>query len=218
MHNPRDNGLVRKLWHKHRPTALLTIVVAGTLVTTALARAEHHSSADRRTAAPAPNVKPVAAALRFAVLGRRAARASATGPYGLPPGAVYAASIGQQEIYALQRSGPQAPGAPEEGAEVCLIDRAASDGVSMACSPATKAEQEGVELLSIETGGSLTDAVLLPDGVRSVEFTDRNGSSRTVPVDNNVAVDEDPDLASLHYTVPDGTSKTTSIAEAVGQG
>jgi hypothetical protein len=218
MHNPRHNSPVSMLWHKHRLTALAIIVAAGTLVTTALATTDHHRSADRRRAAPPRNPTPVPAGSRFAVLAHPVARASATGPYAPPPGAVYAASVGQHEIFALQRSGPETPGAPEVGAEVCLVDQEGSDGGGMACSAAAKAEQEGVELLSIETGTNLTDAVLVPNGVTSVEFTDHDGSSRTVQVTNNVAVVEDPDLASLHYTVPGGVSKSTDIAEVTSRG
>lgn len=212
MRHP-GNTPILTLWARHRLTALAAIVAAGTLVTTALATTDHHRSLDRNMATPRPNRTPVAATRRFAVLAHPAARASATGTDAPPPGAVYAASIGRHEIFALQRSGPAAPGAPDQGAEVCLIDREGSDGGGMACSPDAKAEQEGVELLSIETGASLTDAVLVPNGVRSVEFTDRGGSTRTVQVHNNVAVVEDPNLASLHYTVPGGADKTTNIAE-----
>jgi hypothetical protein len=201
-------------WRNHRAiTTLAAVMTAGTLVTGALAATAHNKSTDHHARADSHRLKPLPAGLRFSVFSRPVAHATVSGPDALPPGAIYAATVGRHEIFALQRSGPEVLGAPNVGPEVCVLDREGALGGGMACSPTANAEQEGVELLSIETGASLTDALLLPNGVTSVEFTDRNGSSRTIPVADNVAVVEDPDLESLHYTLPGGVTKRTDVAE-----
>lgn len=214
MRKLRPTSSMFTLWRKHRAiTTLAAVMTAGTLVTGALAATTHDKSAGNRTRADRPHSKRVAARLRFSLLSRPIARASASGPDALPPGAIHAVTVGRHEIFALQRSGPEVPGARNVGPEVCVLDREGALAGGMACSPAANAEEEGVELLSIETGTSLTDALLVPDGVNSVVFTDRDGSSRTVAVADNVAVVEDPNLASLHYTLPSGATKSTDVAE-----
>lgn len=214
MRKPRHTSSMFTPWRKHRAiTTLAAVMSAGTLVTGALAATTHDKSAGNHTRAHRHHSKPLAARLRFSLLSRPVARATASGPDALPPGAIYAATVGRHEIFALQRSGPGVPGAPNVGPEVCVLDREGALAGGMACSPAANAEEEGVELLSIETGTSLTDALLVPDGVNSVVFTDRDGSSRTIPVADNVAVVEDPNLASLHYTLPGGATKSTDVAE-----
>jgi hypothetical protein len=90
------------------------------------------------------------------------------------------------------------------------------DGGS-ACESAAKAEQDGVQLVSGEKGGDdATYAVLVPNGVNNVAFTDSNGDSQTVSVTNNVAAIEGSALPSVHYVVPGGQSVTTNLAQSAG--
>lgn len=214
MSHSRYPSSRRPAWHRHpRATTIAAALVVGTLATTALAAPDNGRLARRVSALRGRQFKVMPASSRFAVLARASARASANGLDSIPPGAVHAATVGQHEMFVLQRSGPAAPGAPNRGAEVCLIEQEETAAGGMACAALATAEQEGVDLLTIETGATLTDAVLVPNGVSSVEATDSNGTSRTIPVSNNVAVIEDSALASVHYAVPGGVDKTTSIAE-----
>jgi len=56
---------------------------------------------------------------------------------------------------------------------------------------------------------------LLPNGVTSVRFRDRDGSSSEVAVRNNVIEHEDANIASVSYTLPDGAMQTTNVGAVV---
>lgn len=62
---------------------------------------------------------------------------------------------------------------------------------------------------------ALRVTALLPNGVSSVQFTDRDGSSYSVPVTNNVVVHEDIDIAGVSYALSDGVTETTNVAAVV---
>ena len=54
---------------------------------------------------------------------------------------------------------------------------------------------------------------LVPNGVTSVNVIDRDGSSHTVAVANNVAMDEDANASVVNYSTPDHRTHTTEIAK-----
>jgi hypothetical protein len=56
---------------------------------------------------------------------------------------------------------------------------------------------------------------MVPNGVPSVKFTDRDGSSYAVPVTNNVVEREDLNVASVSYVLPGGENNTTNVAAMV---
>src|ERR1700744_5347563 len=188
--------------------ALVIFAASGALVATALGatsrrQKSHRSSTSLLQARP---VGHAAAALRFSVLSPRMAHVASTGPNGLPSGVIPAQTVGGNGFYVLERPQLSVSVAPQVGQEICVVDRHGLGG-DMACSSVARAGREGIDLLTKESGGTISDAVLVPNGVKSVAFTDRDGSTRTVPVINNVAAVEDAELASVHYSVPGGVSK-----------
>ncbi|HXA54238.1 MAG TPA: hypothetical protein VNV37_05120, partial [Solirubrobacteraceae bacterium] len=118
-----------------------------------------------------------------------------------PPGAILASVTGSNEVYVLHRN----------GGEDCVMVLHGSGGG--ACAPASTAEAEGAVGIFEQGEGAtapgspatLQVATLVPNGVGSVVFTDRNGTSRAVTVTNNVAVEEGMGISSVSYTLPNGT-------------
>jgi hypothetical protein len=58
--------------------------------------------------------------------------------------------------------------------------------------------------------------ILVPDGVETVTFIDKDGSEHTVPVTNDVVVRTDPSLASAKYVMPDQTPHTVKVPKFFG--
>src|SRR4029077_9526036 len=81
-------------------------------------------------------------------------------------------------------------------------------------------EEEGIVGISVEGAGAtapgsastLRVTAMVPNGVTSVKFTDRDGSSYEGPVANNVVEREDIGAASVSYSLPGGGNQTTNVA------
>jgi hypothetical protein len=104
------------------------------------------------------------------------------------------------ELYAWHRS-PQ---------EDCLVDVEGGSETTVACSPSSAAEAEGISWVgtnSAATGtpGGVGVVAMVPDGVAKVEVMGADGSTGTVEVVNNVADDTtQADVKEYRYTMPDG--------------
>jgi hypothetical protein len=104
------------------------------------------------------------------------------------------------ELYAWHR-------APQED---CLVDVEGGSETTVACSPSSAAEAEGISWVgtnSAATGtpGGVGVVAMVPDGVPKVEVTGADGSTGTVEVVNNVANDTtQADVKEYRYTMPDG--------------
>ncbi|MGP0100571.1 MAG: hypothetical protein ACLPUT_02985 [Solirubrobacteraceae bacterium] len=124
-----------------------------------------------------------------------------------PPGAILGTVDGHSEIYAWQRSSE----------EVCVVDLQASGQGGIGCDKPSVAEAHGVTVALMPVAGStLSVATLVPNGVKSVVYSDHSGASRTATVSRNVVAVEDPSLASIHYTLPDGTTETVAVPSQAG--
>lgn len=136
----------------------------------------------------------------FSVLSRHSAHvASAHG--GLPSTAVFARTVGDNNVYAFERvRGLQA--------EICVADQL-SETTATACGPTAAAEQEGMNLILPNLGTAPTVVVLVPNGVGAVSFVNSNGAT-SVGVVNNVAVAEGATTA-YHYATPSGGQKTVAL-------
>lgn len=165
--------------------------------------------------------------LPFAVLNRRTARVSQRSIAGLL-GAVFAKSYDGREVFVWH--GLRSEAAPPyslsmhgSGEQICLISQGLSNasGVGRAdggvCASASVASETGIIDIA-ETGSSLYRrvTVLVPNGVKQVTFTDRDGASYNVTVNNNVVVNDDQTLAkppamAISFTLPDGTVESASM-------
>jgi hypothetical protein len=201
-----DVGSARSL--TGRTGAVMLVVaaaIAGMLVATALA-----SSGSQGHMRRAMKAGDIAVLLHHPKGLARIAQAGSLNPQ---PGSILAAVVGRTAVYALHNS----------NGEDCVINLTASAGGGSVCAPAPQVEAQGVVGISQEGEGAtapgapatLRVSALVPNGVTSVRFTDRNGASSEVPVTNNVVVREDVDIASVHYTLPSGGSQTTNVAAVV---
>ncbi len=172
---------------------VIAAVAACTLVATALAasgsaKKTHHSAG------------------KLAVLTPHLARAAKSAL--IPAGAVLATVADGAEVYADQNASD----------EDCIIHVTPNAGGGSVCAPASQVEAEG-EVGVGRSGAS--DAVrvsaLVPNGVTNLRFVDRDGSSYTVGVTNNVVEHQDGSVASVGYTLPNGKVHTTNIAAIVDQ-
>jgi hypothetical protein len=114
-----------------------------------------------------------------------------------PPGAVLADVITTggvtNELYAWHRT-PQ---------EDCLVDIEGSHESITACSPSSAAETKGVAFVGKSESSSATNvAVLVPNGVKAVQITESNGSTRSVVVVNNVMDYAASDITGFSYVMP----------------
>jgi hypothetical protein len=98
-----------------------------------------------------------------------------------------------------------------EGTEYCVSVNQVGGMTAQACGRPETASSEGIEFAMGGKNTAPTVALLLPDGVSSATFTDTDGSEHTVAVQNNVAVRTDPNMASVHYVMPDHMSKTVKV-------
>jgi hypothetical protein len=176
--------------------AIAALAMAGTLLTTALTASGHvtHHRLNRKPG--------------FAVLSHplKHARIASAGGVQAPPSADLGGVIGGHAIYAWQR----------EAGKICLVDIDNVGGSGGACSATASAEEKGVNLINLPVGGNtLSVVLLLPNGVKTVTFTDRDGSTRVENVTNNVAEDEDDNLASVSYTTPSGANEGIDVAALV---
>jgi hypothetical protein len=175
---------------------IAAFATAGTLLTTALTASGHaaHHRLNRK--------------LGFAVLAHpvKHAHVASANQLQAPPGAALGAVVGNHALYAWQR----------EVGKICLVNIDSLGGSGGACSATASAEEKGVDLITLPVNGhTLSVALLLPNGVSAVTFTDRDGSTNVVNVTNNVVEDEDENLAAVNYTMPSGASEGFNVAELV---
>lgn len=195
-----------------RAVAVLAVMagaVAGTLmVTAALASSNHPGHVTGGT-----GIAIFSHHHRSSQLARIASASTLTPP----PGAILASVTGSNEVYVLHRNGG------EDCVMVLHVSVSVSGSGGGACAPASAAEAEGAVGIFEQGEGAtapgspatLQVATLVPNGVGSVVFTDRNGASRAVTVTNNVVVEEDMGISSVSYTLPNGTTHTTNVAAVV---
>lgn len=179
---------------------VIAAVVVGVLISTALA-SKGHARAHR--VAHKTN-------LSVFVTQHKVARAAAGNSLTPPAGAILAAVEGKTEIYVSQK-----------GTEDCVIHLTPGEGGGSTCAFASKVEADGEVGVGggpISASGALSTlrvSALVPDGVKSLHFVDRDGSAYDVPVTNNVVEHEDLSVAKVSYTLPDGENHVTNVAGMV---
>lgn len=183
------------------------VAIAGTLVA-AVAFASGNSHGTRHKAAKNPSGLAV-----FSHHPKGLARIASAGSLKPPPGAILADVVGRTEVYVLHSS---------SGAD-CVMHLTVGAAGGSICSQPAQIEKEGAIGIFQEGPGAtapgspatLRVTVLVPNGVRNVTVTDRDGSSYKVPVTNNVAEREDIEAASVAIELPGGKTATTNVAAIV---
>lgn len=198
-----------------RVTATVVIVLAAScgalLASGALA-------STAKSAQPKRHRRSGLAVLSSAFSGRRARIASANGVH-VPPGAVLAAASGKNAIYVWQ------PTAAEETPSMqtanndnstCMVE-VLNVLESIVCGPTATVEDRGIIGINLPSSGAskLAATALVPNGVSSVTVTEKNGSARTVAVTNNAVLIEDPNIASVSFTLPNGEVNSATVDEAM---
>jgi len=123
-----------------------------------------------------------------------------------PPGAVLASFQEGVEFYVWDRP----------NGHICLVELPPNGPGGAVCAAPAAVEQGGVPLITPRIGGAPARiAVLVPNGVSGVTFTRSDGTSVSVPAQDNVVSFADPKLASAHYTVPGGASETVAVPAEV---
>jgi hypothetical protein len=171
---------------------VVVAVIAGTVVAGALSASGNATSKHRST------WKSGLAVFSHPKSRARIAQTDSVSP---PSGAVLAAVVGQTEVYVGQ-----------SGGELCVMHMTGSSGGGSVCGKVPTVEAEGV--IGVGTGvekSNVRVTALLPNGVKTVTFTDQDGSSYDVSVTNNVVSHEDNNLKSVSYTTPNGVSHTTNV-------
>jgi hypothetical protein len=141
------------------------------------------------------------------------ARIASAGSLKPPPGAILADVVGRTEVYVLHNS----------SGDDCVMHLTVGAAGGSICSRPALIEKEGAVGIFQEGPGAaapgspatLRVTVLVPNGVRNVTFTDRDGSSYKVPVTNNVVEHEDINAASVAFALPGGGNATTNVAAVV---
>jgi hypothetical protein len=123
-----------------------------------------------------------------------------------PPGAILATVEAGNEVYAWQPSTD----------EVCVVDLEVAGLGGVACDLKSHAETHGVVLIlrpapASAVGPTLSMAAMVPDGVKSVVFSKRDGSTHQAAVTNNIVELADPNLASVRYTSLDGVNHEQAV-------
>jgi hypothetical protein len=151
------------------------------------------------------------------------AREASMGGRRMPTGARFGAALGQQEIYAWRPTATEAPHPTAVGKlptdVICMIDRMQGTGpgggpagAASLCGDAAVVEAEGIVAVSTSPNAPPRVAVLVPNGVPSVAFVNRDGGAQRSAVTNNVAAEEgNANLVSVEYTLPGGAVHTTTI-------
>lgn len=167
------------------------------------------------------HVRPVPPGSIFSHPSRSRARAASASEVNAPPtGAVLAATTNGEEVFTWQAAASNATpaGQAPSGAKICVMERQAASGFAgVACYLASEIEAKGSVSVNLPSKiqRTLGATALVPNDVPNITATDKNGSTQTVPVKDNVAVVDDPQLASVSYQLPDGTTQTTNVLEVV---
>lgn len=220
MHTSKQqNPPAKSHWRRGLVVAFPIAILMGAAMAT-IAIASHSNSrvpaGGKRGGVAVPRTASISTPA-FSVLSHANHRRAHVATVGNPPptGSILVATKGSNEVYAYDKPAGETVGTLS-GAEICLYTRRGEIESAAACSPRADAEREGVDLIHLPSPSlGLNVAVLVPNGVPSVAFTDRDGSLHTIAVTNNVAIMEDPNLASFHYVLPDGTTRVTNVQGAL---
>lgn len=144
------------------------------------------------------------------------ARIATSGSLNPPPGAILASVSGHNEIYAWHHA----------AGEDCVMNLHVHGAGGAVCGEAAKVEavgtvgvfEEGEGATAPNSPATLRVAALVPNGVNSVTFTDRSGTSYAVAVTNNVVESEDINISSVSYKLPNGETHATDVASVVDRG
>jgi hypothetical protein len=122
------------------------------------------------------------------------------GGLGAPEGAILASAPGPYAVYVWQRTSE----------EVCVMALETAGAGGAACARNAEAEAEGLILTLRPSavkipGSSVITAVLLPNGVRAVDFTESSGAVHDAAAENNVAAFTGAGISRVNYTLPNGT-------------
>lgn len=177
--------------------SLIAVCLVGLAATAALAQGGTHHASSLAAQQHKKLLK------HFAVLSHGGAKEAAA---GIPAGAVTATTVGDTTVFVDTRIGRSG------NAELCVGDQS-SEEQSEACNTYAGAEHEGVDLLTVGATSAPTATVLVPNGVTSVAFVGSDGVTDNVAVTNNVAILQEAGLASLHYSVPDGATRSETIRQ-----
>lgn len=185
---------------------VVTAAIIGLLVATALASTGSHRGVHHRKG------KRTGIAV-FSHHPQGLARIARVGSLTPPAGAILAAVVGRTEVYVSHNA---------KGGD-CVVELTVGAGGGSVCGRSTVVEEEGLVGVGVEGEGAtapgsprtLRVSAMVPNGVTSVKFTDRDGSSYPVPVTNNVVEREDLNVASVSYVVPGGESRMTNVAAMV---
>jgi hypothetical protein len=120
----------------------------------------------------------------------------------LPAGSVLAEMFGTAEVYVSE----------DPGTTCLMVIESTSEGGS--CGRTDELLKEGMITVHVAFGGQVRVGVLMPNGVSNVTLTDHDGASHQLKVANNVAEMYDAKVASVRYTLPDGSTRTERIPAA----
>jgi hypothetical protein len=206
-----------------RPLAIVFASIAACL-STIMVVAAGASSSPGHVAAFASASHPIdprtlaQARAHFSVLSRthRAHAASATGGVGIQPGigrpeegAILARTASGEKLYVWYASASNGEPGPPHGEELCFSLEQSNGSGGTACGAVARAEQHGITLSS--EGGSTSLAALVPNGVGFVTVSEANGSSREVPVSDNVVAVDGSHLKELSYKLASGATESQSV-------
>lgn len=152
----------------------------------------------------------------------RGARIASVSGIQAPAGAVLAAVSSQKEIYAWQPTSAQETtpmGAADGGHSTCMVKVLSSGLESIACGSTAEVEERGIIGLSMPSKAEPNPSAtaLVPNGVTSVTVTDNDGATYSAAVSHNAVIIEDPDLAAVSFTLPDGGVNEATVSEATSR-
>lgn len=88
--------------------------------------------------------------------------------------------------------------------------------IAAGCDKSAVANAYGISVIHtpVDRSGAMSVAVLAPDGVSRVSFTDSDGVTDTVLVSDNVAAVEDQSgsTVTVRYTLPDGRTESATFS------
>jgi hypothetical protein len=193
-------------WLMRNRSLLLAIVVGG-IAAAAGAAVSSGAFAASRAAVHRHVVRSAAPRWPFSIFSHPAmarAHSADVGKVSAPQGAILASVSDMDgvtdELYAWHRT-PQ---------EDCLVAVEGGRELTVACSPISAAEAEGISWVGANSaatgtpGGVGVVVALVPDGVSKVEVTGVDGSTTDVEVANNVAATTEAGVKEFRYTMPDG--------------
>lgn len=121
----------------------------------------------------------------------------------MAPGAKLATVVGNTEVYVDHPTSGPASGLD------CVTHITNNSGAG-ACGSPSEVETEGMVTVS-DFGGVERITALLPNEVKSVKITDRDGSTHEIETKNNVIEQEDDNALTLTYDLAGGRTHTTEV-------